>query len=206
MLKRIAHHFLWVCISLSFFHQQAMAAPGDILSTLTINNVTGDGRVPTSPHGITIHGGYIWVLDFGTDRIYRVYPEDVYDTDGITLLFSAGDSDFNIPVVDVDDPPINSDGNPIGSCGSAIPAGQYCGGGGLTFALNFLWNASPVTDDIIKIDPVDGDNLESENALAALPFPAPADPQPELVQQALVLENVRVHHGGELGHGVAAGI
>src|SRR5690606_2052967 len=86
-----------------------------------------------------------------------------------------GDSDLNIPLTDADNPPINSDGVPIGTCASAIPAGQYCGGGGITFALNYLWNASPITDNIIKIDPVDGDNLESENALASLAFPSPTD-------------------------------
>lgn len=159
------------------------AAPGDagnILKTLSINNVSGDGRTPTSPQGITMHDGYLWVVDFGTDRVYRVYPEDVYDDQGTTdtaddiLLFSAGDSDLNLPLADTDNPPINSDGNPIPSCG-ATPAGQYCGGGGLTFAENYLWNASPITDDITKIAPVDGDNLESENALAALAFPSPTD-------------------------------
>ena len=67
--------------------QLSIAAPGDpgnILSTLTINNVSGDGRTPTSPQGITMHDGYLWVVDFGTDRIYRVYPEDVYDDQGTT--------------------------------------------------------------------------------------------------------------------------
>lgn len=175
MLKRISCSFMGIALSLTALYSPANAAPGDILSTLSINNTTGDGRIPTSPHGVVYQGGYVWVLDFGTDRIYRVYPKDVFDTDGTTLLHSAGDSDLNIPVTDTDNPPINSDGNSIGSCGSAIPAGQYCGGGGLTFADNFLWNASPVTDDIIKIDPVDGDNLESENALASLAFPAPTD-------------------------------
>lgn len=122
------------------------AAPGDagnILTTLTINNVSGDGRTPTSPQGITMHDGYLWVVDFGTDRIYRVYPEDIYDDMGTSdvgddvLLFSAGDSDLNLPLADTDNPPINSDGNPIPTCG-ATPAGQYCGGGGLTFAENYL--------------------------------------------------------------------
>jgi len=163
-----------VTILALFFVQFTYAAPGDIITSFAINNVSGDGRNPTSPHGVTFHDGYVWVVDFGTDRIYRVYPEDVYDTDEVTLLFSAGDSDFNIPITDTDTPPINSDGNPIGFCG-ADSGTQYCGGGGLTFAENFLWNASPVTDNIIKIDPVDGDNLETENALAALAFPAPTD-------------------------------
>ena len=145
----------------------AVAAPGDILSTLTINNVSGDGRAPSSLQGITIHDGYIWVLDFGTDRIYRVYAEDVYDVDGITLLFSAGDSDFNIPVSD-----------PAGATAPVCNVdfvGQICGGGGLTFAENFIWNATPIADDIYKLDPVDGDNLETENALAGLAFPSPTD-------------------------------
>jgi len=164
--------------------QLSFAIPGDIAPisdtnladhTLTINNVTGDGRLPSTPQGITYYDGYLWVVDFATDRIYRVYPNDVLDTDEITVLFSAGDSDLNLPLTDANDPPINSDGTPIGSCNSATPAGQYCGGGGITFADNFLWNASPITDDIIKIDPVDGDNLETENALASLAFPSPTD-------------------------------
>ena len=176
MLKRIITLFLWLSFSISFTMNSALAAPGDILSTLTINNVSGDGRAPSSPHGITIHNGYIWVLDFGTDRIYRIYPEDVYDSDGITLLFNAGDSDFNIPVADAEDPPINSDGNPIGACDTdGLGNNIYCGGGGLTFAENFIWNATPVADNIYKIDPVDGDNLETENALAGLAFPSPTD-------------------------------
>ena len=157
------------------------AAPGDILSSLTINNTLTDGRLPTTPQGITFHNGQLYIVDFATDRIYRTYPSDVIDDQGTSdpsddiLLFSAGDSDLNIPLTDADNPPINSDGVPIGTCSSAIPAGQYCGGGGITLALNYLWNASPITDNIIKIDPVDGDNLESENALASLAFPSPTD-------------------------------
>ena len=167
-----------------FFCQLSFSLPGDIAPvsqtnasphTLTINNVSGDGRVPTTPQGITYYDGKLWVVDFATDRIYRVYPNDVFDTDEVTVLFSAGDSDLNLPLTDANHPPINSDGTPIGSCASATPAGQYCGGGGITFAENFLWNASPITDDIIKIDPVDGDNLETENALASLQFPSPTD-------------------------------
>ena len=167
----------YICCLLltSFISTHSIAAPGDVVSTLTINNVSGDGRTPVSPQGIAVYGGYLWVLDWASDRIYRVYPSDVYDSDGSTLLFNAGDSDFNIPIDDTDDPPLNSDGSPVPSCGGAIPSGQYCGGGGLTFALNYFWNASPITDDIIKIDPVDGDNLESENALSNLGFPAPTD-------------------------------
>lgn len=152
------------------------AVPGDIHTQFSISNVTGDGRNPTTPQGIAFHGGYLWVADFGTDRIYRVYPDTVYDTDGTTILFNPGDSDLNIPLADANDPPINSDGNAIGSCfRNTAGQRQYCGGGGLTFARNYLWNASPVTDDIIKIDPVDGDNLETENTLAGLQFPSPTD-------------------------------
>jgi subtilisin-like proprotein convertase family protein len=174
MLKRNPFYAILAFTTSLVISVQAWAAPGDILSSFSINNISGDGRVPITPHGIAYHRGYLWVSDFGTDRIYRVYPQDIYDTDGLTLLFNAGDSDFNIPITDTDNPPVNSDGNPIAACG-ATPGTQYCGGGGLTYALNYLWNASPVTDDIIKIDPVDGDNLESENALASLAFPAPTD-------------------------------
>ncbi len=162
-----------VLINFSFV-SSTQAAPGDILASFSIRNISGDGRNPTTPHGITFHNGFLWISDFGTDRIYRVYPIDTYDRPGGTLLFRAGDSDFNIPLTDTNVPPVNSDGQVVATCG-ATPAPQYCGGGGLTFALNYLWNASPITDDIIKIDPVDGDNLETENALASLAFPAPTD-------------------------------
>lgn len=131
----------------------SFSAPGDVLSSFPINNITGDGRAPTTPQGITFHNGYLYIVDFGTDRIYRTYPEDILDTDGLTILNSAGDSDFNIPLAD--------------------NGANITGGGGLTFAKNFLWNASPISDDIIKVDPVDGDNLESENTLAGLVFPSP---------------------------------
>ncbi|MFV1872539.1 MAG: immunoglobulin-like domain-containing protein [Oleiphilus sp.] len=154
---------------------QAHAAPGDILSSFTINNTLTDGRLPSTPQGITYYNGQLYIVDFASDRIYRTFPSQVLDADEVTVLFEAGDSDFNIPLTDADNPPINSDGIAIGTCSSATPAGQYCGGGGITFAENFLWNASPITDDIIKIDPVDGDNLETENALASLAFPAPTD-------------------------------
>jgi len=155
-----------VIILAFIFTQLTYAAPGDVITSFPINNISGDGRTPTTPHGVTFHDGYVWVVDFGTDRIYRVYPDNVYDTDEVTLLFSAGDSDFNIPLTDT---------NSTAPQCNVEHAGQICGGGGLTFAENFLWNASPITDDIIKIDPVDGDNLESENALASLAFPAPTD-------------------------------
>lgn len=151
------------------------AAPGDVLSSFSINNEVADGRLPVTPQGITYYNGQLYILDFATDRIYRTYPAEVLAEDEVTVLFSPGDSDLNIPVADADNPPINSDGIPIGTCASAVPAGQYCGGGGLTYARNFLWNASPITDNIIKIDPVDGDNLESENTLATLAFPSPTD-------------------------------
>jgi Bacterial surface protein, Ig-like domain len=140
----------------------ALAAPGDVLGTLTINNTSGDGRVPTGYQGVVSHDGYIWVLDFWTDRIYRVYPETVLDTDGLTVLHNPGDSDFNLPIPD------NLTGTPPCDTQATCLAG-----GGLTFAGNFFWNASPVTDDIIKLDPIDGDNLESENTLSGLTFPSP---------------------------------
>lgn len=167
MLKRITTYTLWVIFCSIFGSQAALGAQGDILSSFTINNEAGDGRVPTSIQGIAYYNGYLWVADFGSDRIYRVYPDTVYDTDGTTVLFDAGDSDFNIPLTD--NPATTSP-----QCNVEF-VGQVCGGGGLTFAQNFFWNASPVTDEIIKIDPVDGDNLESENTLASAAFPAPAD-------------------------------
>ena len=168
---------LGMMLSLTLLHVSAVyALPGDIHAQFSINNLTGDGRSPTTPQGIAYHGGFLWVSDFATDRIYRVYPETVYDTDDVTVLFNPGDSDLNIPLYDANDPPINSDGSAITSCfTNASGVNQYCGGGGLTFARNYLWNASPVTDDIIKIDSVDGDNLETENTLAGLQFPSPTD-------------------------------
>jgi len=175
MLIRKLTSYTITCLAL-LCSQAVISAPGDVLSSFSISNVTGDGRTPTTPQGITFYDGKLYIVDFGTDRIYRTYPEQVLDTDEITVLFSPGDSDLNLPLQDVNDPPINSDGTPIGRCGTDISGDNvYCGGGGLTFAQNFLWNASPVTDDIIKIDPVDGDNLESENTLASLAFPAPTD-------------------------------
>lgn len=161
---------LFIIFSTSITH----AAPGDTIAQFTINNISGDGRIPTTPQGLTYYDGYLWIVDFGTDRIYRVYPETVYDTDGLTVLFNPGDSDFNLPIADNGNPPVDGDGTPVASCFEQ-PVGiqQYCGGGDLTFAENFLWNSSPVTDDIIKIDPVDGDNLESENTLSGLAFPSP---------------------------------
>jgi hypothetical protein len=146
-----------------FATNTALAATGDTLDTpFTITNTSGDGRIPTGYQGIVSHDGYIWVLDYWTDRIYRVYPKTVLDDDGITVLHSRGDSDFNLPIPD------NAATPP---CAPAV--GGVCGGGSLTFAQNYFWNASPVTDDIIKLDPVDGDNLESENTLSNLTFPSP---------------------------------
>lgn len=176
-MKGLQFCFVSLLLNLTiFFVAPAYSAPGDVLAQFSINNVSGDGRTPQTPQGIAYHSGFLWVVDFGTDRIYRVYPETVYDEDDVTILFNPGDSDLNIPLVDANDPPINSDGNAIGSCFSDSNGDRhYCGGGGLTFALNYLWNASPLTDDIIKVDPVDGDNLETENTLAALAFPSPTD-------------------------------
>jgi hypothetical protein len=173
-MQRFYKHTI-ALIFLFSLHSNSYSAPGDILASFSINNEVTDGRLPSTPQGITYYDSRLYIVDFGTDRIYRTFPNEILDTDEITVLFSPGDSDFSIPLSDADNPPINSDGISIGTCSNAIPAGQYCGGGGLTFAENFLWNASPITDNIIKIDPVDGDNLESENALAGLAFPSPTD-------------------------------
>jgi len=136
-----------------FFAQLTSAAPGDVLNSFIINNTSGDDRTPSTPQGMTYYDGYLWVVDSGTDRIYRVYPYDILADDD-TILHAAGDSDFNIPLED------NGTDSPVT-------------GGGLTSANNFLWNASPVSDDIIKIDPVDGDNIESEVTLSDVAFPSP---------------------------------
>jgi len=151
---------LFVTILALLFAQLTYAAPGDVLSSFTINNTSGDGLTPTTPQGMTYFDGYLWVVDSGTDRIFRVYPYEVLDTDNVTVLHAAGDSDFNIPLED----------NPT----EAFPTGHPSTGGGLTSANNFLWNASPTTDDIIKIDPVDGDNIETEVTLSAAAFPSPS--------------------------------
>jgi len=140
------------------------AAPGDILQTIQISNSEPSGvPTPTGYQGIVTHDGYLWVLDQWSDRIYRVYPETVYDEDGFTILKNPGDSDFNIPV-----PDNLPNGLPFCDTQNSCRAG-----GSLTFARNFFWNASPVTDDIIKLDPVDGDNLESENTPQDNEYPAP---------------------------------
>lgn len=146
------------CYTLTFFallcSQTIIAAPGDMLSSFTISNTSGDGLTPTTPQGIAYHNGYLYIVDFGTDRIYRTLPEDVFAADGVTITHAAGESNFNIPIIDN---------------GTTGPTG-----GGLTFASNFLWNASPVTDDIIKIDPIDGDTLEAENTLSTALVPSPS--------------------------------
>lgn len=166
--------FVSLCTSI-LFSSAVYSAPGEIRTQFSVNNVTGDGRTPSTIQGVEYHHGFLWVTDFATDRIYRVYPETVYNDDD-TVKFNPGDSDLNIPLTDANDPPVNSDNQDIRSCFTDVQGNkQYCGGGGLTYALNYLWNASPVTDDIIKIDPVDGDNLETENTLANLAFPSPTD-------------------------------
>lgn len=172
MLKRNPFAALGIIIVAFICSFHAWAAPGDILAEFSINNISGDGRNPTTPQGIAYRNGYLWVTDFGTDRIYRVYPEDVLAEDGVTVLFSAGDSDFNIPLADNEGYTGDRCAAQTDNNGTAI---GICGGGGLTFARNFLWNVSTVTDDIIKIDPDDGNNMEDQNALASLVFPAPTD-------------------------------
>lgn len=107
-------------------HSTAYSIPGDVLESFTILNETGDGRVPTTPQGITYHNGYLYIVDFGTDRIYRTFPSTVFDEDGITHLFTLGDSDFNIPLTDTDTPAVNSDGVTLPVCANSSPAGQYC--------------------------------------------------------------------------------
>ena len=151
-IRKLTTYF--VTLLALFFVQLTNAAPGDVLTSFTINNTSGDGRTPSTPQGMTYYDGYLWIVDAGTDRIYRVYPHDVLADDDITVLHNAGDSNFNIPLTD------NDTNHPVT-------------GGGLTSANNFLWNASPVTDDIIKLDPVDGDNIETEVTLSTLAFPSP---------------------------------
>jgi len=153
MLIRKSTSYLLAFFAL-LFTQAVFAATGDVLSSFSISNISGDGRTPSTPQGITYHDGKLYIVDFGTDRIYRTYPEDVLDTDDITVLFTAGESDFNIPLTD---------------SGTDGPTG-----GGLTFANTFLWSSSPITDQIIKLDPVDGGNLESENTLSTVAFPSPS--------------------------------
>lgn len=154
-------------LTLSSLSSTLFAAPGDVLESFSIVNTTdpADGRTPNTYQGIEYHDGYIWVLDYGTDRVYRVYPQQVLDDDGVTVLANQGESDFNIPIPD-------NLPNSVTSPDCSTQA-KCTGGGALTFANNFFWNSSPVTDDIIKLDPVDGDNLESENTLSDLAFPSP---------------------------------
>ena len=85
-------------------------------------------------------------MDFGTDRIYRVYTTDTVDAFGNPV--QKGDSDFNIPVTELTIPQWPN-GTNMGVCG-AYPGDQYCGGGGLVHINGYLWNASPVTDNILK--------------------------------------------------------
>lgn len=135
-----------------------------MLESFSIVNTTdpADGRTPTGFHDIEVHDGYVWVLDFWSDRIYRVYPSQVLDENSVVIA-EQGHSDFNIPVPDN-----------IPNSGTNCDTQATClGGGSLTFANSFFWNASAETDDIIKLDPVDGGNLESENTLSTVPFPSP---------------------------------
>jgi len=169
-------------ITLSFT-QFAYALPGDILQTLTIKNnfnfveigggVGVDDVGPTSPHGIAFYDGFMYVLDFGTDRIYKVYPQQVTDVDG--TVHEAGDSDFNFPVSEPngDGHLLDPGGNPLQTCGAHPVNTQYCGGGGLAFVNPYLWNASPITDQIIKIDIADGGVVTDNETINIEQFPSP---------------------------------
>ena len=161
-------------INCFFFSTQSNAAPGDIIETIEINNIAANAgdinQPPITPHGITFYDGYMWAMDFGTDRIYRIYTTDTVDTFGNPV--SAGDSDFNIPVSEITTPQLpNGDNMPV--CG-AYPGDQYCGGGGLVNINGFLWNASPITDNILKIDPTDGGTITSEHLFTNHSFPSPS--------------------------------
>jgi hypothetical protein len=185
-LRNLAALFATI-ITLSFT-QLTYAVPGDILQTLTVKNNFNFAEIgggvdindvgPTSPHGIAFGSdGFLYVLDFGTDRIYKVYPKQVTDEDG--TVHEAGDSPFNFPV---DEP--NDDGHLLAPGGGPLPAcgayfdpvvgqtAQYCGGGGLAIVNNSLWNASPVTDQILKMDIADG-QIQSDNAIETGLFPSP---------------------------------
>ena len=83
------------------FSQASIAATGDVLSSFSISDISGDGRTPIKPQGITYHDGYLYIVDSGTDRIYRTYPEDILDDNEVTVLFTAGESDFNLPLADL---------------------------------------------------------------------------------------------------------
>jgi hypothetical protein len=167
-LRNLAALFATI-ITLSFT-QLSYAAPGDVLESISINNTTLDGRVPTTPHGVAFFNDYMWVLDFGTDRIYRVYPEDTFDALGSPV--SAGDSDFSIPVMEQSIPTLPLGGD-LQLCG-ADGGTQYCGGGGLAAAYGKLWNASPVTDHILKIDPDNGDVSVDNKIQTTVEFPSPS--------------------------------
>ena len=181
LLRRLAA--LFATVTTLTFTQFIYAAPGDILQTLTIKNnfnfIELGGGVdisdvgPTSPHGIAFHDGFLYVLDFGTDRIYKVYPEQVIDEDG--TVHEAGDSDFNFPVSEPNDDGhlLDPAGNPLPTCGAYPENTQYCGGGGLDFVNPYLWNASPVTDQIIKIDITTGDVITDNETLNVEQFPSP---------------------------------
>jgi len=150
------------------------AIPGDILETIEINNIAANAgdinQAPITPHGITFFNGYMWVMDFGTDRIYRVYTTDTVDTFGNPV--SAGDSDLNIPVSELTTPQLPGGGGNMPVCG-AYPGDQFCGGGGLVHVNGFLWNASPVTDNILKIDPTDG-AVQAAHLFTNHTFPSPS--------------------------------
>ena len=136
------------------FTQLAYAAPGDILQTLTIKNnfnfVEMGGGVdisdvgPTSPHGIAFYDGFMYVLDFGTDRIYKVYPQQVTDADG--TVHEAGDSDFNFPVSEPNEDGhlLNPLGNPLETCDAYFDpdtsTAQYCGGGGIDIIYPYIYS------------------------------------------------------------------
>jgi hypothetical protein len=189
-LRNLAALFATI-ITLSFT-QFTYAVPGDILQELKIKNNFNLGTVgpfgldiygevivgPTTPHGIAFYDNFMYVLDFGTDRIYKVYPQQVTDEDG--TVHEAGDSPFNFPV---DEPNgtslLDPGGNPLAACSAyfdpsppANQTAQYCGGGGLEIVNQSLWNASPVTDQIIKIAIEDG-VIITENDLNLGEFPSP---------------------------------
>jgi len=155
--------------------QHTYSAPGDVLQTIEITNVAANAgdinQQPITPHGVTFFNGYMWVLDFGTDRIYRVYTEDTTDEFGID--FAAGESDFNIPVSE-ETPPQLPNGGDMPTCGAYPANTQWCGGGSLTTVNNFLWNASPVTDNILKIDSGNGQIHSENNTLTNLLYPSPS--------------------------------
>ena len=155
--------------------QLAYAVPGDVLQTIEITNVNTNAddinQQPITPHGITFFDDHLWVLDFGTDRIYRVYTED--STDEFGNNFTAGESDFNIPISEETAPQLPNGGD-MPTCGAYPKSTQWCGGGSLTTVNNFLWNASPVTDSILKIDPGNGQVHSENNTLTNLLYPSPS--------------------------------